>query len=171
MSLERLYRKSIFLGLAYPEAFADPANPTVAELNNTTLVKDLTCALWEDTTEFTLGDPETDDGLTFCDEAGSVTRTGENPTVIYAALRDEDRVANGLFNTAFAHLAFSDVPYYAVERVGHDSDAPFAIGQSVRLVAVRTDNPVDVLENGNNALLQNNFLADGFVNWNYRLTA
>jgi hypothetical protein len=170
MALERLYRKSIFLGLAYPEAFADPANPTAAELNSD-LVIDLTCALWEDSTEFTLGDPETDDGLTFCDEAGSQTRGAENPTVVYAALRDEDRVADGLYNLAFAHLAFPDVPYYAVLRVGHDSDAPFAIGQSVRLVRVRTDNPVDALENGNNALLQNNFLADGFVNWNYRLTA
>ena len=169
--LERLYRKSIYLGLAYIEAFANPATPTVAELNNATYVKNITCALWEDSTEFTLGDPETDDGLTFCDEAGSVTRGAENPTVVYSTLRDEDRIANGLYNTAFAHLAFPDVPYYAIERVGPDSDAPFAVGQSVRIVRVRTDNPVDVLEGGNNVLLQNNFLADGFVNWNYRLTA
>lgn len=171
MALDRLYRTSIYFGLAYPEAFANPAAPTAAELNNATLVKDITCALWEDGTEFTLGDPDTDDGLTFCDQAGSVTTTTQNPTVVFAALRDEDRVAAGLYNLAFDHLAFADVPFYAIERVGYPNTTPFAIGQSVRLVRVQTDLPSDQLETGSNALLVQNFLNDGFVNWNYRLTA
>ncbi len=171
MALDRLYRANIYLGLAFPEAFANPATPTAAELNNATLVKDITCALWEDSTEFTLGDPDTDDGLTFCDAAGSTTTTTQNPTVVYAALRDEDRVAAGLYNLAFGLMAFPDIPYIAVQRVGKPNTTAFATTQSVRLVRVRTDNPVDVLENGSNALLQQNFLNDGFVNWNYRVVA
>lgn len=171
MALDRLYRTSIYFGVAYPEAFANPSAPTAAELNNTVLVKDITCALWEDSTEFTLGDPDTDDGLTFCDAAGSVTTTTQNPTVVFATLRDEDRVAAGLYNLAFDHLAFPDIPYYAILRVGLPNTTVFAIGQSVRMVRVKTDNPADELENGSNALLVQNFLNDGFVNWNYRLTA
>lgn len=171
MANDRLYRANIYLGIAYPEAFANPSAPTAAELNNATLVKDITCALWEDATEFTLGDPDTDDGLTFCDAAGTQTTTTQNPTVVYAALRDEDRVAAGLYNTAFAHLAFPDIPFYVIERVGKPNTTAFAIGQSVRLVRVKTDNPVDQLENDANALIVQNFLNDGFVNWNYRITA
>ena len=171
MALDRLYRTNVYLGLAYIEAFANPAAPTAAELNNATLVKDFSCALWEDSTEFTLGDPDTDDGLTFCDAAGSTTTTTQNPTVVFAALRDEDRVAAGLYNNAFDHMAFPDIPFYAIERVGKPNTTAFAIGQSVRIVRVRTDNPVDQLENDANALLVQNFLNDGFVNWNYRITA
>lgn len=171
MALDRLYRTSIYFGLAFPEAFANPSAPTTTELNNTTLVKDITCALWEDSTEFTLGDPDTDDGLTFCDAAGSVTTTTQNPTVVFATLRDEDRVAAGLYNTAFDLLAFPDIPFYAVLRVGQPNTDPFAIGHSVRLVRVKTDLPADELENGSNVLLVQNFLNDGFVNWNYRLVA
>ena len=171
MALDRLYRANIYFGLAYPEAFANPSAPTAAELNNATLVKDITCALWEDSTEFTLGDPDTDDGLTFCDAAGSVTTTTQNPTVVFATLRDEDRVAAGLYNTAFDHMAYPDIPFYAIERVGKPNTTAFAIGQSVRIVKVRTDLPVDQLENGSNALLVQNFMNDGFVNWNYRITA
>lgn len=171
MALDRLYRTNIYFGLAYPEAFVDPSAPTAAELNNTVLVKDITCALWEDSTEFTLGDPDTDDGLTFCDAAGSVTTTTQNPSVVFATLRDEDRVAAGLYNLAFDHLAFPDVPYYAILRVGKPNTTPFAIGHSVRLVRVRTDLPADEVDAGSNALLVQNFMNDGFVNWNYRIEA
>jgi hypothetical protein len=171
MANDRLYRKSIFLGLAYKEAFVNPSAPTAAELNNANYVIDLTCALWEESTEFTLGDPTTDDGLTFCDDAGSTTTTSQNPTIVYTALRDEDRVAAGLYNNAFDHLAFPDINYYAIERVGKANTAPFAIGDSVRLVAVKTDQPVDVLDKDANALLQQTFLKDGFTLWNFKLVA
>lgn len=166
MSNDRLYRKAVYLGVAYPEAFADPFNPTAAELNDTTLVKDLTCALWEDGTEFTLGDSDTDDGLTFCSNSGDVTLTTKNATVVFKALRDQDRVASGLFNLAFDHLAFPDIPYFAVERIGFPNTTAFAAGQKVRLVQVRTDNPQDILAEGDSAFLQNSFLQDDIVAWN-----
>jgi hypothetical protein len=171
MALERLFRENVFLGVAYIEAFANPSQPTVAELNNTVLVKDLTCALWEDSTEFTLGDPDMDEGLTFCSKAGDKTATTKNPTVSYGALRDKDRVADGLFNLAFDHLAFADIPLYAIQRIGKSNITPFAIGDYVRIVRVKTDKPVDELASGSNAILVQGFLNDDFTNWNYKVTA
>lgn len=171
MALDRLFRPNIYLGLAYIEAFANPAAPTAAELNNAALVKDLTCALWESSTEFTLGDPDLDTGLTFCSAAGDQTATLKNPTVKYGALRDKDRVAAGLYNLAFDHLAFSDIPFYAIERVGKPNTTAFAINDYVRIVQVKTDEPVDTLGASDNALLIQNFLADNFTNWNYKVLA
>lgn len=171
MSNERLYRESITFALAEPEAFQDRNAPTSTELNSSTLVHNITCALWEDDTEFTLGDPETDDGLTFCSKAGVSNPTFDNPTVVFSALRDSDRTASGVFNEAFNLLAFPDRDYIAILRVGPDSDVSFAAGDEVRMVHVGTDNPVDIVGSSENTRIQQNFLNRGWVNWNYELTA
>lgn len=171
MANERLYRESITFLLAEPEAFADRTAPTAAELNNTALVFNITCALWEDDTEFTLGDPDTDDGLTFCDAAGYSTPTFDNPSVVYSALRDSDRTATGVFNGALERLLFPDREYVAILRIGPDSDVAFATGQIVKMVSVKSDFPVDVVTNGENARIQQNFLPNGFVNWNHEIAA
>lgn len=171
MANDRMYRPDVFLGIAYLEAFANPATPTAAELNNGTYVKDLTCALWEDGTEVTLGDSETDDGLTFCSNAGDTTITTKNPTVVYKALRDKDRVAAGVFNLAFDHLAFPDIDFYIVERLGKPNSSVFAIGDEVRLIQVKTDNPVDEVAVDANVFLTQNFAPNNFINWNYTVAA
>lgn len=171
MSNERLYRESITFALAEPEAFADRTAPTAAEMNNATLVYNVTCALWEDETEFTLGDPDTDDGLTFCNAAGFSTPTFDNPSVVFSALRDADRTATGVFNETLARIMFPDREYIAILRIGPDSDVAFAAGQVVKMVSVKTDFPVDVLSNGENARIQQTFLQNGFVNWNYEIAA
>ena len=186
MALERLYRTNVFLGLAEPEAFADRNAPTADELNDAVatinwtggLVHNITCALWEDETEFTLGDPDTDTGLTYCSEAGIESPTFDNPTVTYTALRDLNRLnaataatANGVFNQAFELLAWPDREFIAVKRVGFDSDVPFAVGQDVRLVQIRTGVPTDVGSGTDNTRIQNQFLAQSWLNWNYRITA
>lgn len=169
MSLDRLFRQSVRIDLAYPEAFENPATPTVAELNNADLVKNITCALDEDTTEFTLSDPDTDDSLSFCDAAGSQTATFKNPSVTIAAYRDADRSASGVYDLALQHLAFADIPYIAILRVGLAEDVPYASDQYIRMVGGRTDLPVSLEESGENTRIQNTLLPDGFVNWNYRL--
>jgi len=171
MALERLFRQSVRIDLAYPEAFENPAEPTVAELNNAVLVKNITCALDEDTTEFTLNDPDTDDSLSFCDAAGSQTATFKNPSVVLAAYRDADRSATGVYDLAFQHLAFEDVPYIAILRIGLDETVPYGVGQYIRMVGGATDLPVSLEESGENARVQNTILPDGFVNWNYEVTA
>lgn len=183
MANERLYRPNVGFWLAEPEAFADRNAPTAAELNDALggvnwtggLVYNVTCALWEDDTEFTLGDPDTDDGLTFCSDAGEQTPTFDNPTVVLTALRDKTRKsastsnADGVFNGTFERLAWADREYIAIMRVGHDSDVAFASGQDIRMVSVKTDIPVDVVSNGENARIQNTMLPQGWVNWNHTI--
>lgn len=171
MALERLFRQSVRIDIAYPEAFENPADPKSVELNNPDLVKRITCALDEDTTEFTLNDPDTDDSLSFCDAAGSQTATFKNPSVVIAAYRDADRSASGVYDLAFQHLSFEDVPYIAILRVGLAEDVPYGPGQYIRMVGGLTDLPVSLEESGENARIQNTILPDGFVNWNHKITA
>lgn len=171
MANERLYRENVTFVLAEPEAFADRNAPKVAELNNATLVFNATCALWEDDTEFTLGDPDTDSGLTFCSKAGISTPTFDNPTVVFSVLRDADRTATGVFNKTYERIAFPDREYIAILRVGKDSDVAFAIGDEIKMVAVSTDHRVDVLSSGDNARVTQSFLNRGWSNWNYTVAA
>lgn len=171
MALDRLYRESIRIDLAYPEAFANWQTPTVAELNNATFVKNITCALDEEATEFTLGDPDTDDSLSFCDAAGNSTATFDNPTVTLTAYLDEDRSATGVYDLATQLLGFADEPYVAILRVGFRSDTAYATGQDIRLVGISTDHPVYMMESGENARIQNSTLPNGNVLWNYTIAS
>lgn len=169
MSNDRMYRPDVFLGVAYLEAFVNPSAPTAAELNNATYVKDLTCALWEDGTVFTLGDSDTDDGLTFCSNAGDTTITTKNASIIYKALRDKDRVAAGVFNLAFDHMAFPDIDIYVIQRLGKPNTTTFAINDRVRIVQVKSDNPQDIIAVDSSVFLQQNWLLNNFINWNYKV--
>lgn len=170
MAAERLYRENITFLLAHPEAFADPFAPTASELNGA-LVHNVTCALNEDGTEFTLGDSDTDDTLTFCSKAGVSTPTFYNPTVTMEAFRDADIEAEGVFNEAFDLLAWPDVAYIAILRIGERSDTAFAAGDRVKMVGVKTDFGTDVVGSGENIRINQAFLNNDFVNWNYEVAA
>ena len=170
MANTRLYRENITFLLAHPEAFADRTAPTAAELNGV-LVHNVTCALNEDATEFSLGDSDTDTSLTFCSKAGVATPTFYNPTVSFEALRDADTAATGVFNLAFDLLAWPDIEYIAVLRVGKDSDVAFAAGDKVKMVGVKTDWGTDVVASGENTRIAQAFLPNDFVNWNYEVAA
>lgn len=171
MANVRIYRENVTFALAFPEAFADWEAPTAAELNNTDLVYNITCALNEDGTSFDLGDSDTDDSLSFCQAAGSVSPTFFNPEVIFEAFRSLDPTAANVANEAFGLMAFPDIEYLAVLRVGYESDVPFETGDRVSLVRVRTDYPVGISGAGENIRIQNNFLSQGDVNWNYEIAA
>ena len=171
MANVRLYRENITFLLAHPEAFADRTAPTAAELNNVDLVHNITCALNEDGTEFTLGDSDTDDSLTFCSKAGVSTPTFYNPTVAMEAFRDADVDADSVFNLAFNLLAFPDVEYIAILRVGENSDTAFAAGDRIKMVGVKTDFGTDVGASGENMRINQAFLNNDFVNWNYEVAA
>jgi hypothetical protein len=171
MANTRLYRENITFLLAHPEAFADRTAPTAEELNNDALVHNITCALNEDGTEFTLGDSDTDDSLTFCSKAGISTPTFYNPTVAMEAFRDADVDATGVFNLAFDLLAFPDIEYIAILRVGEDSDTAFDAGDRIKMVGVKTDYGTDVAGNGENIRIAQAFLNNDFVNWNYEVAS
>lgn len=170
MANTRLYRANVTFCLAHPEAFADRTAPTAAELNSA-LVKNITCALNEDGTTFTLGDSDTDDSLTFCDEGNLSTPTFYNPEVVMEAFRDADTAAAGVYNEALGLLAFPDIEYIAILRVGHDSDTAFAAGHRVKMVGVKTDFGIDVVGNGENQRISQSFFNNDFVNWNYEVAS
>jgi len=171
MANTRMYRTNVTFCLARPEAFADRTAPTAAELNDTALVKNITCALNEDGTTFTLGDSDTDDSQTFCDEGNLSTPTFFNPEVVMEAFRDADTAATGDFNEAFDLLAFPDVEYIAIMRIGKDSDVTFATGDRIKMVGVKTDFGIDVVGNGENQRISQSFFNNDFVNWNYEVAA
>ena len=170
MANTRLYRANVTFCLAHPEAFADRTAPTAAELNSA-LVKNITCALNEDGTTFTLGDSDTDDSLTFCDEGNLSTPTFYNPEVVMEAFRDADTSATGVYNEALGLIAFPDIEYIAILRVGEDSDTAFAAGDRVKMVGVKTDFGIDVVGNGENQRINQTFFNNDFVNWNYEVAA
>lgn len=176
-----LRRNSVTWKLFDVAAFVDSMNPTVAELNTTNdrLGFDITCALDEDTTTFTIGSSELDERLSFCDSVG-VSRPGEvNPEISLGIYRDEDRNATGVFNMAFDWLRHVDREYIMVQRVG-DQDtgplngtaaAPFAVTDDIRLMHFRTDYPVDTLASGDPALLAQTGLSAGKLAWNINPSA
>ena len=170
MANTRMYRANVTLCLAHPEAFADRTAPTAAELNSA-LVKNITCALNEDGTTFTLGDSDTDDSLTFCDEGNLSAPTFYNPEVVFEAFRDADTAAAGEFNEALDLIAFPDIEYIAIQRIGQDSDTNFASGDRIKMVGVKTDFGIDVVGNGENQRISQSFLNNDFVNWNYEVAS
>ena len=178
MANVRLYRENVTFLLAHPEAFADATAPTAAELNDwfdgsnpNGLVHNITCALNEDGTTFTLGDSDTDDSISFCDKTMVSTPTFFNPEVVFEAFRDADTSANGLFNEAFDLIAHPDIEYIAVMRVGERSDTPFAAGQRVKMVGVKTDFGIDVAASGETTRISQSFFNNDFINWNYEVAA
>lgn len=171
MADTRLYRENITFWLALPEAFADWENPTAAEMANDNLVFNITCSLNEDGTSFDLGDSDTDDSLTFCQRAGAVSPTYYNPEIVYEAERSSDPLAVNVANLAFGLMAFPDIEYFAIMRVGKDSDEVVAIGDRLKSARVKTDLPVDVSGSGENIRIQNSFLNAGDVAWNVEVAA
>jgi len=176
-----LRRNSVTWKLFDVAAFADRNNPTVDELNtaNERLGLDITCALDEQTTTFTLGSSELDERLSFCDGVG-VSRPGEiNPELALGIYRDKDRTAAGVFKKAFDWLRHADQQYYLVQRVGDQDSgpmdgtpaAPFSVTDDIRMMGFRTDFPVDTLATGDPALLVQNALTAGYINWNFNPTA
>lgn len=177
-----LRRNSVTWALYDSAAFADRTAPKVAELNtaNARLKIDITCALDEETTTFTLGASEQDERLSFCDGVG-VSRPGEiNPELALGIYRDKDRAAAGVFKAAFDWLRHPDHLYYLVQRVGDQDSGPtsggtpaaaFTTTDNIRMMGFRTDYPVDTLAQGDPALLVSNALTAGFINWNFNPTA
>lgn len=171
-----LRRTSVTWWIADPAACADWENPTAAELNTAEerLVLNITCALDEDSTTFTVGSSELNERLTFCDAAGISRPTEVNPESAIGLLRDKDRTATGVFNKALAWFLFPDKEYYLIQRVGDQEKGPDAAidtDDDLRIMKVRTDYPVDTLANGDPAMIMQTFLPGGFLRWNLPVVA
>lgn len=158
------------IDLAYPEAFADLSAPTVAELNNTSMVFNITCALTDDS-NVGLGDSVTDTSISICSIGNEETPIAFSVEAAFTGFRDEDGDAAGVFNLWRDLVKAPDVPFIIIDRIiGHYSD-PYAIGDSVSLYSVSTDYPIDNIADAEMITLTQNFIPDGNVNTNYRVVA
>jgi len=104
-------------------------------------------------------------------KANLSTPTFYNPEVVFEAFRDADVSADGVFNEALDLIAFPDIEYIAIQRIGKDSDAAFAATDRIKMVGVKTDFGIDVVGNGENQRISQSFLNNDFVNWNYEVAS
>lgn len=188
MVVRRLKKDQVFrFYLAHPLAFADWKNPTSAELNaNPTndpdgLIFNLTCALNTDGTQFDLDDPDMDETLTFCQDAGNGEPTEYSASIIYQWARAQERwldasskLATDGFNVstlADSLLRWRGVDYFAIMSKGEGPDEQFAPGHEIKLAEVSTDWAIDDASTGGNVSSTQTFAKRSRLNWNYTLTA
>lgn len=173
----KMLRGHVKVVFAYPEAFADPTAPTVAELNDMFkygtnedgMVFDISCSILDDGYNFNLTESEVDDTRTIC-QIGQV----QNPTfytyeVTLDLLRDKSVTDNGVFNLGFDIFKSADRPFWAIARIGPLQADDFAIGQDIKMLRVITDNPVDLVEDNSLVKFGPRFKSTGDLNWNYRI--
>lgn len=170
MANRKVLRGNVRIVAAYPEAFADPANPTAAELNDTDFVKDISCAI-EDSYTLNMTDSDTSDSRTICDIGQVQTATFENYEASLDGFRDEDPLAQGYYNLFFNLFKAPDIPYILIKRIGTDQKEPFAVGDIISMYAVETDYPEDVVEDGSEVMLGARFRPTGGLNINHTVGA
>lgn len=176
---EKLLRSHITVLAAYPEAFADPANPTAAELNDQfdnvsnkdAMVFNISCAIADDGFTAENGDSDTDDSRTICTVGQQQNPTFEQYEVSFDAFRDKNVDAPGLFNLFRNLFQGEDCPYWIVTRIGELNSEPFAIDQDIKMFGVNTDYPVDVVDDNSMIKFGARFKNTGEVLINYRLEA
>ena len=171
-----LRRTAVTWWIFAPEAFADPQNPTLAEWNSTNerLALNITCAVDEESTTYTIGSSDLDERYSFCDGAGKSRPKKVNPEAVLGTYYDEDRNATGIFNKTAAWLRFADVPFYLGQRVGDQDATPETLARltdDLRLMSVRTDEAANTTAQDDPVLRVQNLLQAGFVNWNFKPTA
>lgn len=175
----KLLRANVTVLAAYPEAFANPAAPTAAELNaqfvyttaETNMVFNISCAITDDGFTANVTDSDTDDTRTICD-IGQV----QNPTftqyeVSLDGLRDLSVTDNGVFNLFFDLFKSADRPFWIITRIGKANNAAFLADGSdvIKMFGVNTDNPNDLIEDGGLIKFGARFKNTGDVNINYRV--
>ena len=155
---------------AYEEgAFADPASPTIAELNGL-LGYDISCAISDDYT-LNMAESDTDDSRSICDIGTVATPTFQNYEASLDGFRDLDPAAVGVFNLFRDLFRAPDVPYTLVKRIGNPQADAFAEDQIISMFEVATDYPVDVVEDGSPIMFGARFTTTGNLNVNYTVAA
>ena len=156
------------------EAFADWTAPKALEFSTALtngLAFNITCAVNQDGSTFDLGDPDTDDSLTFCQVAGAVNATTLNPDIVIEVETSKVKNVVNTANTAHRLLRWPGVEYFFMMSVGEKPDAPIAVGDIIKMASGETDWGVPVAGTGENIRLSQSPLSRGSVNWNHKLTA
>lgn len=190
MALQRLTNDDVYRWrLAHKLAFADWTNPTAAELNANSdnsdpsgLIINPTCAISTDGSQFDLDDPELDESLSFCQKAGDSEVMSRSATVVieyFAATQrwlDATSTAevDGYNSANLTHswLAWRGLDnIFAILSVGSDVDAPFAVGDRVKMVEVATDWAVPNVATGSMKTWTQTFAKRSQLAWNVEITA
>jgi hypothetical protein len=171
MAKSRLYRGTIKMGVAFPEAFANWQTPVAAELNNSSYSFDLTPALVETGTKFDLAASTADSTLTFASTAGYKNLTFYQPTIVLEFNRSTSPTAVDQANTAYQLLQFPDTDYFGWVRIGKDPSLPFVAGDRVSMIHFTTDWPVENIASGKNVTMTSTGITQGDIIWQYLLAA
>lgn len=181
MAIVRLARPNVTWALALESAFANPADPTVAELNDERFVHFISCALTEDGTEFNLDSSETDDTVTYCSIGNEQTPVRKAFSASLTWLLDANTGGSGStvdltseYNKVTAMLGRPDVPYWLIKRVGPGNiaqDSAFAVGQKIKMGRFETDYMQYVLENNTPQRGLQNLLPKADILWNHTITS
>jgi len=169
--------------LAYPEAFADPADIQVEELNaNPTndehgLIFNVTCAISTDGTTFNLDEPDYDESTSFCQKAGAREPMAKNADVVFEFFRatgEQSTLNPSVINSATLAqrlLTWRGQEMIAIMSIGKSDDAPFEVGDEVSVVQVATDNATTNFGSGENVTMTQNFAQRGVWAWEWPLAA
>lgn len=173
---QKVLRANVGIYAAYPEAFANPAAPTSAELNaqfvyttaESNMVFNISCAILDDYT-LNMSDSDTDDSISICDIGNVESPTFQNYEVSLDGFRDSSLSAVGVFNLFHELFMGVDNPFYIIKRIGYAQNAAFAAGQVISMYGVTTDFGIDLVED--NTMLQYGarFKTTGALNINYTL--
>ena len=139
MPSNKVLRGSTSIWAFRPEAFANPALPTAAEMNSVIYGTDISCAV-EDAYTLNLTDSDTDDSLSVCDTGQSQTPTSANYEASLDLFADESSTASGVFNKARDLFRKKGNDYYLLKRLNIAQGTTVAIGQVLYIYKVRTDN-------------------------------
>lgn len=167
----KLLRGNVKIVAVEYEAIANPAAPTVAELNSATYAYDISCAILDDYT-LNMTDSDTDDTLTVCDIGNVSSVTFRNYEAQLTGLKDAVLTDNtSVYNTFYRLFNYPGNRYWLVKRIGYTQATAFAVGQDVSLFGVETDYPTNNADDGSMLSMQANFKNTGQYNLNYTLVA
>lgn len=175
MAGTKLLRGHFSVYAFFPEALEDWANPTALDLNNAVtngLGFDISCALTDDSVDINMTDSETDDSISICDIGNVSTPTFFNYSVTFDSFRNGPTSVSpavAVYELPVALFAQPDRPFYIVKRIGPAQGTVFATGQEISIFGVNTDNPVDILGDGENILFGSRFKASGRLYTNKEL--
>jgi len=159
----------------FPEAVADWANSTAAELNaaiSAGLGFDISCALTDDSVSINLTDSDTDDSISIFDVGNVSTPAFFNYEVSFDSFRNGPASVNtpvAVYELPVSLFNAPALPFYILKRIGPVQGAVFAAGDDVSIYGVNTDYPTDVLGDGENILFGSRFKPNGQVYTNAEL--
>lgn len=176
---DKLLRANVTVLVAYPEAFANPLAPTSTELNKlfvfgtaeSNMVFNISSAIVDDGFTANVTDSDTDDTRTITDVGQVSNPTFTKYEVSFDCLRDQSVTANGVFNLAFDLFKGLDRPFYVYTRIGQTQTTAAAANDDWSIFGVRTDNPLDLVDDGGLIKFGARFKNTGDVQPNYRLVA